>query len=181
LGDTFDAAMTFLFDAEGDYSDDADDSGGPTRYGITQRTLSDMREKSSLALPASIRDLTKRQARSIYRHRYWPPFRKLPSHLAFLAFDTGANCGTKTAAKMLQRALKIRPVDGIVGPQTLSAARVASNGTLERLAAARLLYYEDLVARRPVNRKFLGGWFARTVRCAIAAHGCKEEKSVKEA
>ena len=80
-------------------------------------------------------------------------------------FDFGVNAGPSRSVKRLQRALGVAE-DGLVGPQTLDAARRASPGALvARLGELRLAYYQSL----PGFPRFGAGWTARTHRAQAAA------------
>lgn len=158
-----------LIEREGGYVNDPDDSGGPTKYGITIKTLADWRGAPVTA--ADVKALTRAEAAKIYRKRYYidPGICDLPEPLKAPVFDMGVNAGPATAIRLLQEVLvrhgsRIR-ADGIIGPKTLDSIAVEVEATPEQLvdayADARIAYYRDLVARRPKNKKFLKGWINR--------------------
>ena len=62
---SFHRALTAVLDLEGDYSDDARDPGGRTRYGITEAVA---REQG---YQGDMQDLPKSLAESIYKTHYW--------------------------------------------------------------------------------------------------------------
>src|SRR5581483_11552457 len=97
---------------EGRETNDPDDSGGQTDYGI-----------SKAAHPEAWADgkVTEAEAREIYADEYLKPFAQIPDRfLQEQLADFGVNSGVKTAAETLQRILGV-PVDGNIGPQTLKA------------------------------------------------------------
>lgn len=79
-------------------------------------------------------------------------------------FAMGVNAGSKTAAKLLQKAInkvyKVNiAVDGIIGKNTLTYA----NGEKSTQVGREMInqcnsYYDSLVAKKPSNKKFLNGW-----------------------
>ena len=82
---SFARAVAFVLAQEGGYSNDPNDPGGETRYGISKRRY-----------PAEdIRNLTVERARELYRRDYWDKNRcgELPAHMALCVFDAAVNGG----------------------------------------------------------------------------------------
>lgn len=156
----FNSAIDFVLKWEGGdtITDDPDDPGGLTKYGISKRAHPDV----------DIRNLTERQARDIYLHKYWMPAKvnDLPDALKLAQFDAAVNTGVNRANKLLQKALKVE-ADGIVGPITIKAAHDKGGSVLASLLAYRALFYVGLVTKRPSNSKYLLGWFRRIFDLAI--------------
>lgn len=129
---------------EGGWSDHARDPGGKTMYGITQATLS-----AWLGRPASaseIRNLSKDQARQIYRKNYWDRVSgdELPPGVDLCVYDFGVNSGPSRAAKSLQSALGLK-ADGWVGDVTLSEVRNTDRRELiDTLCDRRLAFLKGL-------------------------------------
>jgi lysozyme family protein len=126
-------ALTLMFGDEGGYVNRKTDAGGPTKYGITQRTLS-----AALGRPASIEDvrnLTLDRAEAIYRKSYWTQSGGdlLPSGLDYAVFTAGVMSGPARAVKILQGIVGAGG-DGILGVQTLDAVR--RYGTTAKLIQA---------------------------------------------
>lgn len=120
------------------FTDRPEDRGGPTRWGITQDTLSAWRghavTKEDVAL------LTREEARAIYRTRYVlkPGFADVRDDLLRgLLVDCGVLHGPLNAVKLLQRALGVAD-DGEFGPVTRAA--------LEARPARRL--FAEVMAQR---------------------------------
>lgn len=170
--DTFSRAMEVVLQEEtggdpgGGYVDHPEDPGGQTRWGISAR-----------AYPGeNIRELTKARALELYRKDYWERVLgdQLPGYPVQLAvLDYAVNSGTGTASKALQRAIGANP-DGLVGPATIKAARLAVGARgAEAVALAimveRVRHLVRLVRRRPGSLAFLGGWWLRTLRVTAAA------------
>lgn len=163
----FQTAVDYVIDREGEqYTDHPLDAGGPTKFGITQRTLSRWRGQPATA--EDVRKLTRGEAEKIYFELYWiqPNIYSLPgTWLSVAVFDQYVNRGT-AAIRDMQRCLNVT-ADGIIGPQTLAAA-----GQSHRLDACESLTrefiyecqmsYVRIVERNASQIVFLRGWIKRT-------------------
>ncbi len=92
-----------LLKDEGGYSNNPNDSGGPTNYGIT---IADYRKYINKAGTASdVKNMTVDQAKSIYKSKYWDALDcdNLPSGVDYTCFDYGVNSGLGRPRKALQR------------------------------------------------------------------------------
>ena len=69
MTDKFDVCHEITAKWEGGWSDHPADPGGKTMYGITQATLSNWLGRPASA--AEIRNLSRAEAKTIYRDRYW--------------------------------------------------------------------------------------------------------------
>lgn len=148
----FDTAFTRIVALEGDYSDDAKDPGGKTRYGITEAVA---RAHGYLgimsALPLDV-------ASEIYRSDYWDACRcdNIPWPLSLYVFDAAVNQGVQPAIRMLQRALDTVQ-DGLIGRQTLALAEKSGGWHASRFMAIRALRY---IGTRGFDT-YGTGWFTR--------------------
>lgn len=177
---TFDQALKHTLGIEGGYSDDKRDSGGKTRYGITEA------KARAFGYEGDMRELPLDLAKSIYKTDYWDIIRldqvaTVSEAVALEMFDTGVNCGIGVPVKMLQRALNLFnreqadyqdiEVDGVMGRITLTALRafVGKRGNLgaevlvECLNSQQGMLYMTLAERRPKDEAFAFGWFANRV------------------
>ena len=113
---TFDKALSCVLDWEGAITNDPRDPGALTKYGISKRAYPDL----------DIASLTLENVAVIYHRDYWLPMRcdDLPAPVAVFAFDCAVNQGVGAAAMMLQQAAQC-PADGVLGPQTMAAIKVA--------------------------------------------------------
>jgi len=150
----FDDAVAAVLRHEGGLSMDPDDSGGITRHGISLRAHPDV----------DILNLTQEQAKEIYRHQYWNAIRgdEMPPALAMCCFDSAVNQGVNAAVRFLQQALRV-DVDGVLGPETMTAAKRAGARTVALFMERRLEHYEALIHLRPSNQKFARGWRLRVL------------------
>lgn len=93
MNENFKKALEFVLKWEGGYSNDPNDPGGETNFGISKRSHPDL----------DIKALTKEQASMIYFQKYWLPISvDLPYPLDMVAFDTAVNCGMVRAKNWIQ-------------------------------------------------------------------------------
>ena len=152
----FEDCIDKVLEHEGGYVNDPTDLGGETNYGIIKRFYPDV----------DIKNLTKEQAKEIYRRDYWDKNRvdELPEQLRHIFFDMCVNQGRGAAVKILQRAANAKgaklKVDGGMGPATLKAVQ---NVEHDRVKSYRVLHYANLVINKPEQEKFWYGWFKRAL------------------
>ncbi len=171
---TIDDILDGVVKAEGGYTNNLNDAGGETMYGITIAVA------RANGYQGPMRDLPRDKAMEIYRRRYVdaPGFNRIvtlsPAIGAELV-DTGVNMGPATAAKFLQRALNALgsnlAVDGEAGEGTRAAlqAFLVKRGaqgetvTLRALNALQGERYISLSETRVANKAFTFGWLANRV------------------
>jgi Glycosyl hydrolase 108/Predicted Peptidoglycan domain len=161
----FDACMPFIFKAEGGYSDNANDPGGPTNFGITLATLKAYDGDQNLTADA-VKALTPEMAKEIYRTAYWNRMQcgSLPPGLDLEVFDFGVNAGPSEAVKTLQKIVGVTQ-DGSIGPITLAAlGQLKPKDVIGRYADARLAFYKAVN-----NPEFEQGWANRVSQIQTAA------------
>jgi len=146
------------------------DRGGPTKYGITARTLA-AAASQGIVSHGDIVKLTRAEADAIYRANYWGPSKagQMKWGLCLVHYDCAVNCGVSRAARLLQRALcnlgAALAVDGVIGPRTLAALEeYNTDAVVEAYLAVREAYYRGLVERNPRQGVFLNGWLNRLER-----------------
>lgn len=124
---TFDEAFDRLMTHEGGYSNNPADPGGATNYGITQAVA------RANGYTGDMREFTKDAAKRIYKQSYWDAVQadQLPAGINYAVFDAAVNSGVRQSIKWLQRAAGVTE-DGIVGAQTIGAARAANPDALLR-------------------------------------------------
>jgi lysozyme family protein len=152
----FDQIVENIIRREGGYTHHKSDPGGRTKYGISQRSYPHL----------DIRSLTKEDAKRIYFEDYWNPSKveRIKSELRDTFFDMVVNMGQRRAVRILQKAInskhKTLKEDGLIGKKTIAASKRISNS---RLKVFRILYYADLVDRRPSLEVFIVGWIRRAM------------------
>ena len=147
-------AFTFSMLAEGYESDDPDDAGGHTRFGISKVYHPDMWRNG----PPTWED-----AIAFYRREFWNKCRcgELPNGLDIVVFDSAIPSGIDDAGRWLQQALKVK-VDGVIGSKTLLAAsRVRPEPIIRAITISRQQHYATLAA----YKKYGAGWFGRSLDC----------------
>lgn len=155
MTDLFPVALAFVLLKEGGatVTEDPDDPGGLTKYGISQRAYPKL----------DIRNLTQAQASNIYRADYWlaAGCDRVPGAIGMMLFDIAVNQGQVTAAKLLQEAAGTPP-DGKIGPRTVAAvARKHPRDMLGEYTVRRLMRY----AATKNFEKYGLGWNRRAVEC----------------
>lgn len=143
---------------EGGYSNDPNDKGGRTNYGISEK-----------ANPGAWADgkVTEEEARAIYEAKYvkGPAFDKIKdSKLRAQLVDFGVNSGPHLAIQKLQEIVGVQQ-DGVLGPETLAAIdKLHSDDVNNCLVALRVKMIGKIVTKNPTQLKFLNGWLDRAVQ-----------------
>lgn len=140
------------------FTDDPHDFGGPTKYGITLKVLSQFLGRA--ASVEELRQLSRERAAQVYRALFVAPFAGLSDPLRINVADFGVHAGQVRAVKLLQQIVGVT-VDGILGPATLREANSRSWNTL--FVGGRLAYYEAIIERTPSQIKWRNGWRARAL------------------
>lgn len=155
----YDKAFKHLISIEGViYTDHPNDNGGPSKFGLSQRFLTNYFNR-----PFSedeIRQLTLEDAYQIYRYEFWDSMElsRLPEGIALCLFDQAVHSGVSSSVQSVQKILGLRQ-DGIMGPITRGV--IISQAT-KRLCfdflAERLRRYGKLVAGDKSQAVWLSGW-----------------------
>lgn len=156
---TTDEIIAELIDSrEGvEYTDDPSDLGGPTKFGITQKTLS--RWRGYHVTKAEVQALQRPEAEAILRHMYVQRFDGLDEEVKVQAVDWYVNGGD--TIRTLQRLVGVED-DGIIGTQTIKAAHMHDARWLAReLWQERLRHMGRITRDREKNRRFIYGWINR--------------------
>ena len=155
---------------EGGYSNSPADSGGPTKYGITQADLTGWLGRHASA--QDVQNMGLDTAIKIYRAKYWAPghLDLLPDALQPAVFNMMVNCGLHTGAAHLQRVLTwlggSLSVDGVIGRDTAQAVVevIAAHGApavVNAFCDDWDTLYDSIAAAHPRDREFLRGWHRR--------------------
>jgi hypothetical protein len=139
--DPFDAAFRRVMRYEGGYV--ANDAGkGPSKFGINKAANPDL----------DIAKLTEKDAKRIYRERYWDKIggdelaKKNPA-LATVAFDTAVNMGVTPAKRLVEQ----------------------SGGDPSKILAAREQHYASLIEKDPKKfAPYQSGWQSRLADLATS-------------
>jgi len=141
------------------YTNDPDDRGGPTKWGITQKAWSDYIGRD--ATENDIKDIDEQEARDFYTEIYViaPNFHKILNEtVRELVIDCGVNHGPLRAVKWVQRSAFVAR-DGNLGPISLNAINMMDplECFLETLAY-RIRLYGRIVSRDHSQAKWISGW-----------------------
>jgi len=149
-------AKTLIREGGARFTDNPDDHGGATKYGISQRAYPNV----------DIANLTEDQAKAIYKQDYWDKVSgdKVKSQaVAESIFDTAVNMGVTTATKLVQMTLDIG-IDGKFGPDTLKAANaIDEKEFLAEFTLAKIARYAAICNKDRTQSKFLLGWINRSL------------------
>lgn len=177
---SFDQAFSRTVGAEGGYSNNPNDAGGETMWGITAAVA------RAHGYQGAMRDMPLATAKAIYKSSYWELIHldlvdAVSPAIAAEMFDTAVNMGVGVPVGFLQRALNAfnrqgrdypdMPVDGLLGKVTAAAldAFLKLRGAqgekvlLAALNAQQGVRYLELAEKRPDNEAFEYGWFANRI------------------
>lgn len=155
----FDYIINIILSNEGGYSNNSNDKGGITKFGISRRSYPDV----------DIANLTKVDAKNIYKRDFWDKYlyKNINNlEVATKFFDLAVNIGHYWACILVQRALRASGKnvveDGNFGPKNLDAINnVDSTDLLAALKSEAAGYYRTLAAIDKQDKVFLKGWLNR--------------------
>lgn len=175
----FDQFFEDVIEKEGGFVDDPKDSGGATKYGITEAVA------RANGFTGNMKDFPLALAKQIYKARYWDALhlddvQNLCPGLCLKLADISVNMGTKQAGLFLQRLLNVLNkegtlypdllVDGAVGGITINALKkflsIRSEGEtvlIRALNCMQGMFYISLAERREKDEAFLYGWLLNRI------------------
>lgn len=164
--ENFQKIIPWVLSDEGGYTNDPDDPGGPTKFGIT---LYDYKKWTGNphAAAEDVKDMPESMAHAIYRKYYWDSQQcdKMPTGVDYFLFDSGLLHGIGASKRWLQLAVGAKQ-DGDIGPKTLEAVSKADpSKVLVEMEAVRRRYCKS----RPGWKKFGQGWTNRVNKCKARA------------
>lgn len=163
----FEKALNEIYDIEGDYVNDPDDSGGKTNLGITESLARDW------GYTGEMKDLDHDTAKQIYYDVFWSRYDldEFDFKIAKEVFEQAVNMGPSRAIKNLQKSYNLLTgnniaADGIMGPQTKEAVNNYSypQKIVEILNGLQFIHYKNIVESNSSQRKFLWGWVNKRVK-----------------
>ena len=177
----FDEAVNYILAREGGLSENPNDSGGITNFGVSLRFLrevpQDRLRRYSIFEPVTeqtIRDLVVEQAKTIYKGEFWneAPFENIESQkLCNYYFDMAIVSGVHQATKLLQRSIwasqfdrTLLRDDGLLGERTVGYVNAIGEELLPILVAVRASFYRLIAELRPKDKANLSGWLNRCYR-----------------
>lgn len=129
---------------EGGFVNHPADNGKATNLGITQATFNEYLAASGQK-PYSVKMITRQQAITIYRVKYWTRIRgdELQHGWDYAMMDAAVLMGPSRAVRMAQQVLGLEP-DGVVGPLTRAAIHHAPKEKLNEYMDKRLAFLKTL-------------------------------------
>ena len=162
---------------EGGYTDDPNDSGGKTNFGITEA------EARANGFTGHIKHMSESFARGVYRTKYWDTIRgdglcALSEVVCEEVMDTGVNMGVGRSSGFLQRSLNALNKNGTlyndlivdynIGCKTILALEsylsYREEGVLVKmLNCLQGAAYVKISERREKDERFIYGWFKNRI------------------
>lgn len=175
--DRFAECLAFVLTAEGLWSDNPLDHGGPTMRGITIATYRRWCNDPTIT-PEQLHNIPDAEVKALYASEFWHPVRgqDLPLGVDLLVMDQAVQSGPRASVLLLQRTLGVA-VDGLVGPVTIAAATAAGRPLIHALADAQRAFYRSL----PKFPIFGGGWISRTDKREAAGIAAFDAVSIEAA
>lgn len=159
-----------IIKVEGEFVNHPMDRGGPTKYGITFKTLSTYRGRGVTVDDVGF--LTEVEAKKIYNDMFFENYKihlLASQKIQLILFDQGVLWGPVTAIKKLQNVLNLNPfysklkVDGVLGPETIKKINLLNENDMGRKYLQRAQDdFVSFVVKDPSQLVFLRGWINRT-------------------
>lgn len=160
--DRFEKFLDYIFEVEGGFTDDENDRGGATNFGITEE------EAREFGYAGDMRNLTKDFAKNIYLKKYYlgnKLDKVINNKVALSIFDWAVNSGRRGIKKAQIVANKFGAnliVDGIVENKTLEAINnINPEAFLKEYHEMQRTFYKNLAAKDITQEDFLKGWLNR--------------------
>ena len=160
--DRFSKFLDYIFKVEGGFTDDENDRGGATNFGIIEE------EAREFGYTGDMRNLTKDFAKNIYLKKYYlgnKLDKVINNKVALSIFDWAVNSegrGIKKAQIIANRFGANLVIDGIVGKKTLEAINaIDPKMFLNEYHEMQRTFYKNLAARDSSQEGFLKGWLNR--------------------
>lgn len=170
-------AFEYLMEEERGFVWDPRDPGGPTKFGITQTTLS--RWRGVPVSPQDVANMESAEASQIYYHWYWQPLGCPELHSAATAtaiLTTGVLFGIVTVMRLAQHAANEQGcsliVDGYFGPKTEDALNGLSSDKFIASFCSYLTEHVKTLVEKNINLfTYKKGWLARVKRlCSLSSN-----------
>ena len=157
----FKELIPFILKWEGGFVNDPLDAGGETNKGVTLTTFRQYFGKERTV--NELKAISEEQWIYIFKAGFWNKWRadEIESQsVADILVDWYWMSGA-WGIKIPQRLLGVVD-DGVVGVKTLAALNDAKPRKLfYEIKAARIQYYDDIIAKTPTNERFRKGWMNR--------------------
>jgi lysozyme family protein len=140
-----------LLKDEGGYTNNPNDSGGPTNFGITLGDYKKYIDKNGTAV--DVKNMTVAQAKAIYKPKYWDALGcdSLASGVDYMCFNYGVISGLGRPRKALQRFKSLKGSD-----------------LIDAIYNEQVTFFKSISGGK--NAVFLKGWLARASRVKSYSH-----------
>ena len=157
----FDEATDRVLGIEGGYVNNPEDPGKETNWGITWPPLNETIGLGLLPAGTTIADLTRDQAKVIYKEIFWDRGRmgEYDGAIAYQAYDAAVNHGIGNAVRFLQRAVGVAD-DGNIGPIMIAAVKAMP---VPKVLALFIAERGDFWRKLSTFKTFGAGWMSRMV------------------
>ena len=149
-------AIDKILENEGLLSNDPDDTGKLTKYGISQKTYPNK----------DIVNLSLDRAKELYKRDYWDKVKGdaiYSQKVAESIFDFAVNGGVATSSKLAQRVVGADD-DGIIGSNTIAMINSFSEEKFIPLfTIEKIKRYRKICLNDPTQKKFFFGWVSRAL------------------
>lgn len=167
----FDIAVQYILNSEGEeFTQDPNDRGGATKWGVTLRTIHQIPEYQFWTAD-NLRKLTSEQAKDVYYEIFWLFEEVKSQRVATKLLDIFVNLPPKKAILIFQTAANMSGGGGNIlpdsqwGPRTIAAINSCDPDTyLTNLVKLIKDYYIKIAAANLSQVRFLKGWLKRATR-----------------
>jgi lysozyme family protein len=170
----FEEAIPIVLEHEGSkFTNDVDDPGGATKWGITLRSaqedLLDLDlDHDGIVTEEELRNITQEEASAYYKRRWWLDlYNNIEVQIiATKLIDTAVNVGQKPAVVFLQKTLVslryVVDVDGLFGSTTLQLLNACCDtqgfkNVLNGMEQFQWASYQGWIAAKSVREKYRKG------------------------
>ena len=150
-----------IINVEGGLTNDSEDAGGLTKYGISQAAYPHL----------DIANLTVAEALNIYETDYWNKYslslitsQIIANQLFLLIVNTGGESAIKIIqTAVVRRGMKLN-IDGEIGTVTISAINMCNPFSLsESMRVSECKHYLEIVDNNESQKIFFEGWIRRAL------------------
>ena len=172
MNDYFIQAFEYTLKNEGtSFTNYLSDSGGPTKFGITQSAF-DRWIGKDLDQVASVEFMSVGTAKQIYFDEYWRPMnchKLLYPGTAICLFDSGVLYGIGTASKIAQKVANYYGSsikrDGFIGDKSIEAInKISQSDFVRQFHRIVLDRIDSIILAYPKNEEYRRGWTSRADR-----------------
>jgi len=152
MKENFNLAVDFVLKHEGGYSNDPNDPGGETNFGISKRYHPDV----------DVKNLTVEGAEQIYKAQYWDAYHcdDLPFPIDIIAMDTVVNCRPQVEA------------------DEIKMSKVMAANARDEALFVRAEYYVNCVVNRPSDVIYFFGWMNRVIELRQLIHDEQKRRTI---